>query len=102
MFALQVKDMGEDFVFEDKDEASDVWTHEQRLRQNASMYLQALSPVKIDAIAKPANWLLVILAGDAAPSEVKGALDPDQGNVISAYSSDSGDHKCLWKVFCSV
>ena len=71
MFALQVKDMGEDFVFEDKDEASDVWTHEQRLRQNASMYLQALSPVKIDAIAKPANWLLSSLQAMLHPLKLK-------------------------------
>ena len=33
--------MGEDFVFEDKDEASDVWSHEQRLRQTAGMYLHS-------------------------------------------------------------
>lgn len=29
--SAQVKDLGEDFVFEDKDEGTDVWGHEQRL-----------------------------------------------------------------------
>lgn len=28
---VQVKDLGEDFVFEDTDEGTDVWGHEQRL-----------------------------------------------------------------------
>ena len=28
---MQVKDLGEDFVFEDTDEGKDVWGHEQRL-----------------------------------------------------------------------
>ena len=33
---IQVKDLGEDFVFEDKDESTDVWGHEQRLRAQNS------------------------------------------------------------------
>ena len=37
----QVKNLGDDFVFEDKDEATEVWGHEQRLRaqQSAGVWL---------------------------------------------------------------
>ena len=46
--------------------------------------------IAVSTLGHACQVIIVLLAGDAAPSEVKNALDPDQGNVISAYSSDSG------------
>ncbi|KAL3140665.1 hypothetical protein ABBQ32_005231 [Trebouxia sp. C0010 RCD-2024] len=63
--SVQVKDLGEDFVFEDKDEGTDVWGHEQRL--------SAHSP------------------SEASPSsDVKMAMDTTQADMLSAYSADQG------------
>lgn len=62
----EVKDLGDDFVFEDKDESADVWGHEQRLRAQTPSDEATTS------------------------SEVKNAMDTTQADILSAYSADQG------------
>lgn len=61
----EVKDLGDDFVFEDNEEG-DVWGHEQRLKAQS-------------------------LPDQASTStEVKNAMDTTQADILSAYSADQG------------
>lgn len=56
--------LGQDFVFEDEEEG-DVWQHEQRLAREPPQ-------------------------DNAEQPKVKAALDPDQTDILSAYSSEQG------------
>ena len=55
---------------------------------------QSMTSVRQDCVSirLPAGLLRLkrTFAEAAAPSEVKNALDPDQGNIVSAYSADQG------------
>ena len=64
--------MGDNFVFEDNDEDSPIWTFEDRMAGDASQR-----------------------TAEAATAEPRGVLDPQMADVLSAYSTEQGTYTAL-------